>query len=55
MPVQRIPRYVLLIRELIKSTWPDHPDFKNLQAALGLMEKQAIAVNSSFKVRAWQC
>ena len=26
MPVQRIPRYSLLLRELVKVTPPDHPD-----------------------------
>jgi hypothetical protein len=27
MPVQRIPRYHLLLRELVKHTWSTHPDF----------------------------
>jgi hypothetical protein len=32
MPVQRIPRYVLLLRELLKCTWPAHPDEHDLKA-----------------------
>src|SRR5690606_21047936 len=34
MPVQRIPRYNLLLKELIKHTHESHKDFKNLQKAL---------------------
>lgn len=30
MPVQRIPRYELLIGNLVKHTWADHADFVNL-------------------------
>eukprot|EP00012_Vannella_robusta_P001244 CAMPEP_0206192088 /NCGR_PEP_ID=MMETSP0166-20121206/5746_1 /ASSEMBLY_ACC=CAM_ASM_000260 /TAXON_ID=95228 /ORGANISM="Vannella robusta, Strain DIVA3 518/3/11/1/6" /LENGTH=546 /DNA_ID=CAMNT_0053608509 /DNA_START=241 /DNA_END=1881 /DNA_ORIENTATION=- len=33
MPVQRIPRYVLLLGDLLKHTWQDHPDYNNLQEA----------------------
>eukprot|EP01103_Thecamoeba_quadrilineata_P019690 TRINITY_DN808_c0_g1_i1.p1 TRINITY_DN808_c0_g1~~TRINITY_DN808_c0_g1_i1.p1 ORF type:complete len:863 (-),score=170.63 TRINITY_DN808_c0_g1_i1:203-2791(-) len=42
-PVQRIPRYVLLLKELIKFTKPEHPDYANLHKALdhirGIAEK----------------
>lgn len=34
MPVQRIPRYNLLLRDLIRQTKPDHPDYNNIQEAL---------------------
>lgn len=34
MPVQRIPRYNLLLKELIKHTHETHKDYKNLQKAL---------------------
>jgi hypothetical protein len=40
-PVQRIPRYILLLRDLIKSTAVDHPDYKNLCASLALMQEVA--------------
>lgn len=33
-PVQRIPRYVLLLRELIRCTPHDREEYNNLQAAL---------------------
>ena len=32
-PVQRIPRYVLLLRELLKHTPDDHSDYANLELA----------------------
>lgn len=31
MPVQRIPRYQLLLRDLLKHTEKDHNDFESLQ------------------------
>eukprot|EP00012_Vannella_robusta_P005789 CAMPEP_0206209004 /NCGR_PEP_ID=MMETSP0166-20121206/16632_1 /ASSEMBLY_ACC=CAM_ASM_000260 /TAXON_ID=95228 /ORGANISM="Vannella robusta, Strain DIVA3 518/3/11/1/6" /LENGTH=95 /DNA_ID=CAMNT_0053630281 /DNA_START=442 /DNA_END=726 /DNA_ORIENTATION=+ len=33
MPVQRIPRYYLLLKDLFKHTWEDHPDYANLKQA----------------------
>lgn len=30
MPVQRIPRYMLLIEQLIKNTDKNHPDYHDL-------------------------
>jgi hypothetical protein len=47
MPMQRIPRYVLLVRELIKHTWPEHPDMPNLQRALKLYSGIAMEINNS--------
>lgn len=35
MPIQRIPRYKLLLTELVKNTEPTHPDRKHAQTALG--------------------
>jgi len=32
-PVQRLPRYPLLIKALLKHTPPEHPDFKDLEKA----------------------
>ncbi len=34
MPVQRMPRYKLLLTDLLKHTAESHPDYKNLQDAL---------------------
>jgi hypothetical protein len=33
-PVQRIPRYVLLLEDLLKNTWPSHRDYENIRSAL---------------------
>jgi Leucine-rich repeat (LRR) protein len=41
MPVQRIPRYQLLLSSLIKNTEKDHPDYKNLCDANVEMESMA--------------
>jgi len=47
MPVQRIPRYVLLLQDLVKNTNPDHPDYGNLTQALEKMRETANGINSS--------
>ena len=47
MPVQRIPRYVLLLRDLIKSTWPEHSDWDGLHSALKMLEGIALDVNEA--------
>lgn len=44
-PIQRIPRYQLLLKDLLKHTWPDHPDYGNLTKALGLITDTANYVN----------
>ena len=49
MPVQRIPRYVLLLRELIKYTSPLHTEYQTLQHALDKLESIAAYINSSKK------
>eukprot|EP00162_Nutomonas_longa_P021028 comp4120_c0_seq1/m.2524 comp4120_c0_seq1/g.2524 ORF comp4120_c0_seq1/g.2524 comp4120_c0_seq1/m.2524 type:complete len:207 (+) comp4120_c0_seq1:2-622(+) len=47
MPVQRIPRYELLLRDLIKYTDPDHPDRGQLEMALEKIISIAKQVNES--------
>lgn len=42
MPVQRIPRYELLLKTLIGYTPEDHVDFQNLTQALVMVEKPSI-------------
>eukprot|EP00835_Amoeboradix_gromovi_P005639 NODE_551_length_6816_cov_0.293881.p1 type:complete len:447 gc:universal NODE_551_length_6816_cov_0.293881:3285-4625(+) len=44
-PVQRIPRYELLLRDLIKNTWNTHPDFEAITAALECISKCAKNIN----------
>ncbi len=40
-PIQRIPRYNLLLKDLIKHTSDTHPDYQNLKASLALMQEVA--------------
>lgn len=49
MPVQRVPRYNLLLQDLVKHTDPSHPDYANLQAALQQMLQIATYINESMK------
>ena len=46
-PVQRIPRYVLFIKDLLKYTGPTHPDHAHLQRALEALTTLAERVNES--------
>lgn len=39
MPVQRIPRYSLLLRELLKATSTSHPDYAGLEQALAKVDE----------------
>ncbi|KAJ5076869.1 faciogenital dysplasia protein [Anaeramoeba ignava] len=45
LPVQRIPRYVLLVKELIKNTSKEHPDYQNLIQAQDKIEEVASYLN----------
>ncbi|PRP88662.1 hypothetical protein PROFUN_02758 [Planoprotostelium fungivorum] len=45
LPVQRIPRYDLLLTELIKNTMNDHKDYNNLNTARSQMKEAAEYVN----------
>jgi hypothetical protein len=38
MPIQRIPRYTLLLGELLRSTEPNHPDYDDLKKAIKSLE-----------------
>lgn len=49
MPVQRIPRYSLLLGELKKETGTDHPDRAQLEKAIGLVESVANHINEQMK------
>jgi len=44
-PIQRIPRYSLLLEELRKNTWKEHPDFENIQIAARRMRETAEIIN----------
>jgi len=45
MPIQRIPRYVLLLKAIAENTDSFHPDFKSLNKAIELMSDNATYVN----------
>ncbi|XP_046858472.1 uncharacterized protein LOC124451915 isoform X3 [Xenia sp. Carnegie-2017] len=47
--VQRIPRYLLLLKDLFKKTSIEHPDYNNLQTALTRMNKVAHYINSQLQ------
>jgi hypothetical protein len=51
-PIQRIPRYNLLIRELLKNTPNDHPDYQQLEKAQDDMEKLGELINTSVHTKA---
>lgn len=44
-PVQRTMRYELLLRELLKHTWPDHPDYEGLKQAVEKVHQMAELLN----------
>ncbi len=48
-PVQRVPRYKLLIEDVIKNTPDSHPDKANLQEALGQIESVAWHINEQLR------
>eukprot|EP01117_Protostelium_nocturnum_P012808 TRINITY_DN4745_c0_g1_i1.p1 TRINITY_DN4745_c0_g1~~TRINITY_DN4745_c0_g1_i1.p1 ORF type:complete len:767 (-),score=332.45 TRINITY_DN4745_c0_g1_i1:38-2041(-) len=46
-PVQRVPRYELLLKEMVKNTGEDHPDFKDLFQALFRIQDINKQINDS--------
>ena len=47
MPVQRIPRYSLLLEDFLLHTWDSHVDYDSLCRALQMIKKIADYVNDS--------
>lgn len=48
-PIQRIPRYLLLLRDLQEATDASHPDYGLLESALPLMQGIADYINRNIK------
>ncbi|CAD5121071.1 DgyrCDS9608 [Dimorphilus gyrociliatus] len=48
-PVQRVPRYKLLLTELLKQTENDNPDYENIKKAVAEMSKVADHINNHIK------
>jgi len=49
MPVQRVPRYVMLLADFLKRTEESHPDFRSLSDSLLKMKSVADAINAAMK------
>lgn len=49
MPVQRIPRYVMLLQQLIKYTPDNHPDYSAINTGLSKISEIAGYINSQKK------
>jgi len=47
LPIQRITRYILLFKEIIKHTLPGHPDLETLRSVLVEMEQMCGDVNEN--------
>lgn len=45
MPVQRVPRYYMLLQEIRKRTWENHADYKDIVEAECMMEKVVSYIN----------
>eukprot|EP00698_Gefionella_okellyi_P009277 TRINITY_DN2350_c0_g1_i1.p1 TRINITY_DN2350_c0_g1~~TRINITY_DN2350_c0_g1_i1.p1 ORF type:complete len:872 (+),score=211.01 TRINITY_DN2350_c0_g1_i1:120-2735(+) len=48
-PVQRIPRYRLLLTELVKATPDNHPDYAKCKQALAQVEQIAVGINENIR------
>ena len=46
-PVQRLPRYVLFLKDLVKCTCPEHTDYKDLAEALDTVKTIADELNNA--------
>ena len=51
MPVQRVPRYNLLLQDLLKNTTDQHPDYMALKEALNETKKRAQEINEHKRVQ----
>eukprot|EP01132_Coremiostelium_polycephalum_P002674 gene2674-3317_t len=45
LPIQRVPRYNLLLTDMVKHTWSEHPDYKDLCEANDRMKSVASFLN----------
>ncbi|CAK72995.1 unnamed protein product (macronuclear) [Paramecium tetraurelia] len=49
-PVQRLPKYILLYKDLLKHTSKDHPDFQNIEQCLKFFEEINDKNNNEMKI-----
>jgi len=45
LPVQRIPRYILYLKEILKHTWPSHPDYDGLKIEISKIDEDIKVLN----------
>ncbi|ORX48912.1 hypothetical protein BCR36DRAFT_328647 [Piromyces finnis] len=45
LPVQRIPRYILYLKEILKHTWPTHPDYDGLKIEISRIDDDIKILN----------
>ncbi|KAG0017502.1 hypothetical protein BGZ80_008210 [Entomortierella chlamydospora] len=45
LPIQRIPRYKMLLQDLLDNTWPDHVDYQDIATALEMISSRADEMN----------
>ncbi|KAG0369276.1 hypothetical protein BGX24_002479 [Mortierella sp. AD032] len=45
LPVQRIPRYKMLLQDLLENTWVDHVDYQDIASALEMISTRADEMN----------
>ncbi|KAA6402557.1 MAG: putative rho guanine nucleotide exchange factor 17 [Streblomastix strix] len=50
-PVQRVPRYIMLVKETLKHTDKEHPDYEGLEKSLTLLQETANRMNDHLKNR----
>lgn len=48
-PVQRLPRYLLLLEDMLRHTYRSHPDYDNLEAAVPKMREITEYINNEKK------
>ncbi|XP_069949902.1 uncharacterized protein [Cherax quadricarinatus] len=48
-PVQRVPRYILLMKQLLKYTEPQHPDYQHLHCCLDRLRDFLARLNDSME------
>ncbi|XP_045598639.1 uncharacterized protein [Procambarus clarkii] len=48
-PVQRVPRYILLMKQLLKYTDPQHPDYQHLHSCLDRLRDFLARLNDSME------
>ena len=48
-PVQRVPRYILLLKQLLKYTDPTHPDYRHINACLDRLRDFLARLNDSME------